>query len=79
MRSSRVAGLVFLATFTLAQQQQPVDLNLTDPTRSARNNIKRAPGEIDWVPAGVRHTLTNNSLKPAQFVFLEFNPEKQNQ
>ena len=55
------------------------DLDLTSQTDSASNNFKRAPGGFAWVPAGVTHTLTNNSSKPAQFVTLEFKPEQQNQ
>jgi quercetin dioxygenase-like cupin family protein len=37
--------------------------------------IKRAPGEINWVSAGVTHVLYNNGSHPARFVVLEFNPE----
>jgi quercetin dioxygenase-like cupin family protein len=55
------------------------DLDLTGQTDSASNNFKRTPGGLAWVPAGVTHTLTNNSSKPAQFVTLEFKPEQQNQ
>lgn len=46
--------------------------------QTAGNNIKRAPGYVGWVPAGVAHPLLNSGSKPAQFVALEFNPEKQN-
>jgi quercetin dioxygenase-like cupin family protein len=55
------------------------DLDLTSQTESASSNIKREPGGLAWVPAGVTHTLSNNRPRPAQFVTLEFNPEKQNQ
>ncbi|MGZ7073028.1 MAG: hypothetical protein ACXVKL_11365 [Candidatus Angelobacter sp.] len=55
------------------------DLDLTSQADSASNNVKREPGGLAWVPAGVTHSLTNNSSKPAQFVTLEFKPEKQNQ
>src|SRR5262249_53087616 len=54
------------------------DLDLTQQTASASSAIKRAPGEIGWVPAGVTHTLFNNSSRPARFVALEFKAEKQN-
>ena len=52
------------------------DLDLTEETDAASRNIKRAVGDIGWVPSGVAHTLINNSSRPAQFVTLEFNPEK---
>jgi quercetin dioxygenase-like cupin family protein len=55
------------------------DLDLTSDTGSASNNFKRQPGGLAWVPAGVTHTLMNNSAKPARFITLEFTPEKQNQ
>jgi quercetin dioxygenase-like cupin family protein len=55
------------------------DLDLTEQSGFSRRDIKRAPGEIDWVPTGVRQTLKNNSLKAAQFVLLEFKTEKQKQ
>jgi quercetin dioxygenase-like cupin family protein len=55
------------------------DLDLTSQAESASNNIKREPGGLAWVPAGVTHTLTNNSAKPARFITLEFKPEKQSQ
>lgn len=52
------------------------DLDLTSQTESASSNIKREPGGLAWVPAGVTHTLANNSQRPAQFVTLEFKPAK---
>ncbi len=52
------------------------DLDLTSQTDTAGNNFKRAPGGLAWVPAGVTHTLINNSSKQAQFVTLEFKPEQ---
>jgi quercetin dioxygenase-like cupin family protein len=55
------------------------DLDFAGPTEAAGNNIQRAPGYVGWVPAGVTHKLLNIGSKPAQFVTLEFNPEKQNQ
>lgn len=55
------------------------DLDFAGQTETAGNNIKRAPGYVGWVSAGVTHKLLNNSPKPAQFVTLEFKPDKQNQ
>jgi quercetin dioxygenase-like cupin family protein len=42
---------------------------------SADGPIKRAPGQIDWLPNGVMHPLYNNGNARARFVVLEFNPE----
>jgi len=55
------------------------DLDFAGSPETAGNDIKRAPGYVGWVPAGVSHALTNNSSKPAQFVALEFKPEQQKQ
>ena len=55
------------------------DLDLTSQSDSGSNSIKRGPGGLAWVPAGVTHALANNSAKAAQFVTLEFNSDKQNQ
>jgi len=55
------------------------DLDLTTQADSGSTNFKRAPGGFAWVPAGVTHTLINNSSKPAQFVTLEFKPEQPKQ
>ena len=54
------------------------DLDLTQQAGTGSGAIRRAPGEIGWVPAGVTHTLVNNSPRTAQFVTLEFKAEKQN-
>jgi uncharacterized RmlC-like cupin family protein len=54
------------------------DLEFAGQTEAAGNNIKRAPGYVGWVPAGVTHKLVNIGSKPAQFVTLEFKPDKQN-
>jgi oxalate decarboxylase/phosphoglucose isomerase-like protein (cupin superfamily) len=54
-------------------------LDLMVQTESSSCAIKHSPGEIGWVPAGLTHTLTNKSSKPAQFVTLEFKPEQQKQ
>jgi quercetin dioxygenase-like cupin family protein len=40
---------------------------------SADTPIKRVPGQIDWLPNGLMHSLTNNGGQPARFVVLEFN------
>ena len=48
------------------------DLDLTSQTESASSNIKRQPGGLLWVPAGVTRTLLNSSTKAVQFVTLEF-------
>ena len=53
------------------------DLDLTSQAEAASSNLKREPGGLAWVPSGVTHTLANNSQRPARFVTLEFNPEKQ--
>jgi quercetin dioxygenase-like cupin family protein len=55
------------------------DLDFAGPSAAAGNDIKRTPGYVGWVPAGVSHPLTNHSSKPAQFVTLEFKPEQQKQ
>ena len=52
------------------------DLEFAGQTEAAGNNIKRAPGYVGWVPAGVTHKLVNIGSKPAQFVTLEFNQER---
>lgn len=41
----------------------------------AHSPMKRAPGQIDWLPTGIMHPLYNNSAETARFVVLEFNPE----
>lgn len=53
------------------------DLNLEQQTESSSNAIQRSSGEIGWVPAGVTHTIANNSRQPARYVALEFRTEKQ--
>jgi quercetin dioxygenase-like cupin family protein len=55
------------------------DLDFAGQPETAGNDIKRAPGYVGWVPAGVSHPLINNGSKPAQFVTLEFKPEQQKQ
>jgi quercetin dioxygenase-like cupin family protein len=55
------------------------DLDLTSQSDAGSNNVKRAPGGLAWVPAGVTHKLVNIGSKPARFVTLEFSPDKQKQ
>jgi quercetin dioxygenase-like cupin family protein len=55
------------------------DLDLSSQAESATASIRKSPGGLAWVPSGVTHSLANNSSRPAQFVILEFKPEKQNQ
>ena len=55
------------------------DLDFAGQPETAGNDIKRAPGYVGWVPAGVSHPLTNNGSRPAQFVTLEFKPEQRKQ
>jgi hypothetical protein len=55
------------------------DLDFAGQPETVGNDIKRAPGYVGWVPAGVSHPLTNNGSKPAQFVILEFKQEQQKQ
>jgi uncharacterized RmlC-like cupin family protein len=50
------------------------DLELSSRTVSAKESIKREPGGLVWMPAGITRTLVNNSTKAAQFVTLEFKP-----
>jgi uncharacterized RmlC-like cupin family protein len=56
-----------------------LDLASVARTESASSNIKRTPGGLAWVRTGVAPTVINNSSKPAQFITLQFKPEKQNQ
>jgi len=43
---------------------------------SADSPIRRAPGQVDWLPSGPMHALINNGKHAARFVALEFNPEQ---
>jgi quercetin dioxygenase-like cupin family protein len=52
------------------------DLDLTSQAESTSSRLNRQPGGLAWVPGGVTHSLANNSSRPAQFVTLEFKPEK---
>jgi len=51
------------------------DLNLTQEIGAATSEIKKATGDLAWVPSGVMHTVINGSAKPAQYVALEFKTE----
>ena len=53
-------------------------LDLASQSDASSNSIQQDPGWVSWVPADDTHALINNSTKPAQFITLEFNPEKQN-
>jgi quercetin dioxygenase-like cupin family protein len=53
-------------------------LELSRESCDAIGQFKRQSGGLDWIPAGLKETIRNGP-KPAQFVTLEFNPEKQNQ
>ncbi len=51
------------------------DLEFTAQPGPSTSVIKRAPGQIDWLPGGIMHPLFNNTGKPARFIVLEFKPE----
>ncbi|HKD81956.1 MAG TPA: hypothetical protein VKH81_19840 [Candidatus Angelobacter sp.] len=54
------------------------DLDLIQELESGNRMVKRASGQVAWVPGGgVAHTLVNNSPRPMQLVTLEFKTEKQ--
>ena len=71
MRTSHVAGLVFLTVAALAQRQQPVEMT----SESCHHLVL---GNKGWASAGVTHTLINSRSRSARFVALEFKAEKQN-
>jgi len=54
------------------------DLELTTEFGSSSSRtVKRASGEIAWIPGGgVSRTLVNNTTHPMQFVTVEFKAEK---
>ncbi|HEY7405500.1 MAG TPA: hypothetical protein VIB39_18380 [Candidatus Angelobacter sp.] len=53
------------------------DLELTQELGSSSRTVKRASGEVAWLPGGgVAHTLVNNTSRPLQFVTVEFKAEK---
>jgi quercetin dioxygenase-like cupin family protein len=52
------------------------DLELTQELSSASRTVKRASGEVAWIPGGgVAHALVNNTTHPMQFVTVEFKAE----
>lgn len=53
------------------------NLDLTEQSGITTREIRRAPGEVGWIPGGITHTLINNSKSPAQFVTLDFTVERQ--
>jgi quercetin dioxygenase-like cupin family protein len=55
------------------------DLNLSRKPSDDTYPFHRSSGGLDWIPAGLKETMSNESSKTAQFVTLEFKPEKQNQ
>jgi quercetin dioxygenase-like cupin family protein len=48
------------------------DLNLTVQEGAASSEIKRAPGGLDWTPAGTTHTVVNAGTSPARMVTIDF-------
>jgi quercetin dioxygenase-like cupin family protein len=53
-----------------------------DLARQSDNDVgpfKRVSGGFDWIPGGLQETMRNGTSQTAQFVTLEFKPEKQNQ
>jgi quercetin dioxygenase-like cupin family protein len=51
------------------------DLDLSQEIGVVTSEIKKATGDLVWVPSGVTHTVTNSGAKPAQYVALEFKTE----
>jgi len=50
-------------------------VDLGDPSRTFR--LKRASGQVNWIPGrGTAPTLVNDTANPQQFVVLEFKAEK---
>jgi quercetin dioxygenase-like cupin family protein len=53
-----------------------------DLARQSNDDVgpfKRVPGGFDWIPGGRQETMHNGTSQTAQFITLEFKPEKQNQ
>jgi quercetin dioxygenase-like cupin family protein len=55
------------------------NLDLARQSNDDVGPFKRAPGGFDWIPGGRQETMHNGSSQLAQFITLEFTPEKQNQ
>ncbi|HET7871416.1 MAG TPA: hypothetical protein VFL42_02820 [Terriglobales bacterium] len=51
------------------------DLSLTVQEGNSSNQIKRAPGGLDWTPAGTTHMVVNNGASPARMVTIDFAAE----
>ncbi len=53
------------------------DLELTQELGTSSRTVKRASGDVAWLPGGgLAHTLINNTTRPMQFVTVEFKAEK---
>lgn len=52
------------------------DLELTRRGAEASGSFKRAPGGLDWAPAGRNQSIKNESSRPQAYVLLEFAAEK---
>ena len=56
------------------------DLELTQELGTSSRTVKRASGDVAWLPGGgVAHALVNNTTRPMQFVTVEFKTEKPGQ
>jgi quercetin dioxygenase-like cupin family protein len=52
------------------------DLEFTQELGSSSRTVKRASGEVAWIPGGgVAHAVVNNTTHPMQFVTVEFKAE----
>jgi quercetin dioxygenase-like cupin family protein len=53
------------------------DLEFTQELGTSNGTVKRASGEVAWLPGGgVAHMVANNTTRPMQFVIVEFKAEK---
>jgi quercetin dioxygenase-like cupin family protein len=49
------------------------DADLTNrPQGKSPVEVHRKAGDIDWIPAGSRHTLTNSGKSEARIITIEF-------
>jgi quercetin dioxygenase-like cupin family protein len=51
------------------------NLDLTVQEGTSNSEVKRAPGGLDWVPAGTTHTVVNRATSTARMVTLDFRTE----
>jgi quercetin dioxygenase-like cupin family protein len=51
------------------------DLNLGRQVSDATYPFQRSSGGLDWLPAGLKETVHNDTSRAAQYVTLEFKPE----